>query len=68
MGENRMSRYHVWVNCVSFERIVVEADSKAEAETKAIQHFNCNSTEGEPDHGETRIATEDDIALSEDYS
>lgn len=63
-----MSQYHVWVNCVSFKRIVVEANSKKEAETKAIHHFGCDSTEGEADSDETRLATTDDINESEDYS
>ena len=64
-----MGMYHVWVNCIQFQRIVVEADSPEEAENAAVGYFGCQASgEGEVDHGETRIATEDDIAMSEDYS
>ena len=64
-----MSKYHVWVNCINFHRIVVEASSKEEAESLAIHHFQCDvAGQGEADKTETRIATESDLEESEDYS
>lgn len=64
-----MGKYHVWVNCIQFKRIVVEANSPEEAEKKAVGHFQCDTAgEGDIDHGETRIADEEDLETAEDYS
>lgn len=64
-----MSKYHVWINCSGFMRLVVEANSKAEAESEAARHYQCNeASAGDVDEGETRIATEEDLQIAEDYS
>lgn len=39
--------YIMRVNCVGFHDYAVRANSKKEAETKAIHTFQCDSTEGE---------------------
>lgn len=64
-----MSKYHVWVNCSGYQRLVVEAGTPEEAENVASGHFQCNeSGPGDIDRAETRIATEDDLAVAEDWT
>lgn len=63
-----MSKYHVFVNCSSFRRIIVEAESPQEAEDKARNSFTCPDYGTELDQNETRIATPDDYQYSEDKS
>ena len=64
-----MSKYHVWVNCAGFKRLVVEANNPEEAEKLATNHFQCDDgSPGDIDHGETRIATEEDVQTAEDWS
>lgn len=63
-----MSKYHVFINCTSFKRIIVEAGSVKEAEDKARNLFNCPDSGNEVNQNETRIATPDDYQWSEDES